>query len=271
MEKTVTFVIQGPLTIDGFRAIKNNSMMGPVIVSCWPTDSIQLIEQARALGARVLINQPINRNRYNFQNIRSHINSSLKGILNSNTNFIVKVRSDEYFTDLRKIVSAVYLRPDKIAVSNFFFRKTVLFHPSDHIMAGTKHFLREMFEESLDFIDNKIDEKYNDSTRVPVREIGLKKDYTFKYVTAEMTFCLSYLKTKGIDVVKDISGMTEEEIRSYHKRVMKENYSLIRASELGNFLFRFKSNPDYLGPTAFTKEEEFLNYKIKSITSLDEL
>ena len=49
------------------------------------------------------------------------------------------------------------------------------------------------------------------------------------------------------------------------------HYSLIRASELGNFLFRFKSNPDYLGPTAFTKEEEFLNYKIKSITSLDEL
>ena len=53
MEKTVTFVIQGPLTIDGVRAIKNYSMMGPVIVSCWPTDSIQLIEQARALGARV--------------------------------------------------------------------------------------------------------------------------------------------------------------------------------------------------------------------------
>ena len=172
MEKTVTFVIQGPLTIDGVRAIKNYKMMGPVIVSCWPTDSRQLIKQAMASGATVLINEPINKNRYNFQNIRSHINSSLKGILNSNTNFIVKVRSDEYFTDLRKIVSAVYLRPDKIAVSNFFFRKTVLFHPSDHIMAGTKHFLREMFEESLDFIDNKIDEKYNDSTRVPVREIG---------------------------------------------------------------------------------------------------
>ena len=91
------------------------------------------------------------------------------------------------------------------------------------------------------------------------------------YLTTLNGNCLSYLKTKGIDVVKDISGMTEEEIRSYHKRVMKENYSLIRASELGNFLFRFKSNPDYLGPTAFTKEEEFLNYKIKSITSLDEL
>ena len=86
-----------------------------------------------------------------------------------------------------------------------------------------------------------------------------------------MTFCLSYLKTKGIDVLSDIKNMTIDEIESYHRNIINQHYKLVRASDLGYFLFRYKSNTDRSGPTAFTNEEDFLEYRIKSIKSLEDL
>lgn len=80
-----------------------------------------------------------------------------------------------------------------------------------------------------------------------------------------MTFCLSYLKTKGVDVISDIKGMTTDEISSYHRNIIKQHYRLVRASELGYFLFRFKSNTDREGPTAFTNEEDFWNIELNQL------
>jgi hypothetical protein len=65
--------------------------------------------------------------------------------------------------------------------------------------------------------------------------------------------------------------MDKEEVLDYHRRVMQNNYRLVRASELGHFLFRYKTNTEKGGPTAFTNEEDFLNYRIGSITSLEDL
>ena len=65
--------------------------------------------------------------------------------------------------------------------------------------------------------------------------------------------------------------MNNDELKKYHKKIINNHYALIRASDMGNFLLRFKGNPDITGPTAFTNEQDFLNYELPSIKSMKEL
>jgi len=265
VEKGVTFVIQGPLSDDTLKAIDNCKKLGGVVVSCWNTDSGYLIDRVKDRDVKLVVNT-LEEVGYNFQNIKYQIQTTLSGLTFCKTPFTIKIRSDEYFTSLKKFVSSIYLNPDKLTVSNFIFRGDSLFHPSDHIVGGRTEAIKNMLKSSLSFIKG-----YKKDERVSIERVGLPKKYSFKYLTAETTFCLSYLKNKGIDVIQDVRDMDVSELYEYQRKVLKNNYSLVRASELGNFLFRFKSNPTLGGPTAFTSEEEFLNYSIKSIQSLEEL
>jgi len=260
--KGVTFVVQGSLTEEALRGIYNYKKLGKVIVSCWDVDSPHLIRKIPK-DVKVIVNNLKEDDNYNFQNIKYQIESSLNGLLEVETNFAVKVRGDEYFTKMNKFVNSVYFNPEKLTVCNFFFRKSVLFHPSDHMFGGSTETLTKMFNNSKEMISC-----YKKNENVEVERLGFSRNYTFKWLTAEMTFCLSYLKSKGIDVISDIKNMNKEEIIDYHKRIIQNNYRLVRASDLGYFLFRYKSNTDKEGPTAFTNEEDFLNYRISSITSL---
>ena len=265
IQKGVTFVVQGPLTPETMRGIHSYKKLGKVIVSCWDDDSPTLMKKIPH-DVKIIINKLEDDDSYNFQNIKYHIESTLSGLLEVETPFAVKVRSDEYFTRINKFVASVYLNPDKLTVCNFFFRKSVLFHPSDHMFGGSVKSLVGMLKNSKDMVSC-----YKKNETVKVERLGFSKDYTFKWLTAEMTFCLSYLKTKGVDVLSDIEGMSNEEVVAYHRRTIRQYYRLVRASDLGYFLFRYGSNIDLDGPTAFTNEADFLRYGIRSITSLDDL
>ena len=265
IQKGVTFVVQGPLTPETMRGIYSYKKLGKVIVSCWDNDSPTLMKQIPH-DVKTIVNKLEDDGAYNFQHIKYHMQSTLSGLLEVETPFAVKVRSDEYFTRINKFAASVYLNPDKLTVCNFFFRKSVLFHPSDHMFGGSVKSLVGMLENSKDMVSC-----YKKNETVKVERLGLSKDYTFKWLTAEMTFCLSYLKTKGVDVLSDIEGMSNEEVVAYHRRTIRQHYRLVRASDLGYFLFRYGSNIDLDGPTAFTNEADFLQYKIRSIASLDDL
>ena len=263
--KGVTFIVQGSLTEEALRGIYHYKKLGKVIVSCWDIDSPHLINNVPK-NVKVIVNKLEDDDSYNFQNIKYHIGSTLSGLLETETPFAVKVRSDEYFTKMNKFISSVYFNPDELTVSNFFFRKSVLFHPSDHIFGGKTKTLVDMFLNSREMVSG-----YKKNETVKVERLGFDKSYTYKWLTAEMTFCLSYLKTKRIDVVSENKEMPLEEVKEYHRRIIQQNYRLVRASDLGYFLFRYKSNSDLGGPTAFTNEEDFLDYRIGSITSLKDL
>lgn len=265
MKKNITIIIQGPLCEDGLRPIKHYQSFGDVIVSCWNTDQPHLTTKIPK-EARLAINKYKQNIGYNFQNIKYQIQTTLAGLDLCKTEYVIKVRSDEYFTDIFKIVESIKENSDKLIVSNFFFRKDVLFHPSDHIIGGKTENIRQMFENALEFIKD-----FEANQIVTIEEIGLDRAYTFSVLTAEIVFCLSHLKSKGIDVISDVKGMKPEEVYIYHREIIKENYSLVRASDLGHFLMRFKSNPNPYGPTAFTNEDDFLGYEIRSIKSLEEL
>ena len=261
----ITFVIQGPLTSETIKTAEIAKKHGEVIVSCWDNDCPSLTKNL-SKHARIVKNKFFKPKGYNFQNIQYQIKTFFEGVRATKTDYVIKLRSDEYFTDMSSLVDTARKNPNKITTCNFFFRPDVLFHPSDHIIGGKKKSLFSMLVWSMEFIKN-----FKEDKPVHVRKVGLKSDLFYKDVTAELTFCISYLKGRGVDVVENIKGMDDNELKKYHKKIMNNHYALVRASDMGNFLFRFKGNPDITGPTAFTNEEEFLNYHIKSIKSLKEL
>ena len=260
-----TFLIQGPLTSEVERNLENYKRHGDVIISCWDNDCPRLIKKL-SKKCKVIKNKFFEPKGYNFQNIQYHIKTFLNGVKEAKTEYVITVRSDEYFTDTEAIKRNILKNPNKITTSNFFFRSDVLFHPSDHVIAGKKEGLFKMLIWSMDFIKD-----FKEDKPVSINKIGLSKELFYKDITAEFTFCVSYLKGKGIDVISEIKNMNKDELKKYHKKVMNNNYSIVRASDMGNFLFRFKGNPNNTGPTAFTNEQDFLNYEIPSIKSMKEL
>ena len=103
-DKSVTFIVQGSLTEEALRGIYNYKKLGKVIVSCWDVDSPHLIRKIPK-GVKVIVNSLKEDNSYNFQNIKYHIGSTLSGLLETETPFAVKVRSDEYFTKMNKFLA----------------------------------------------------------------------------------------------------------------------------------------------------------------------
>ena len=264
----VTFIMQGPLTADSIRSIKILKKFGKTVVSCWNTDPPPLIQAAASSCDEIVVNPFIEETGYNFQNISYQISSSLSGLEKCSTDLAVKVRSDEYFTDCEEILRLVRNYRDKLTVCNFLFRKGVLLHPSDHILGSTKESLIEMFETSKDLIK---DFKHNQ--RIKMSDMGLEDSFCFRFLTAESTFCLSWLKIKGIDFIKEVESMPTTEVEGYYRKLLKKHYCLVRASDLGHFLFRFKSNANIAKPTAYTDEQQFLclSERLACITSFDDI
>ena len=266
--KEVTFIMQGPLVSDSIRTIRLLKNFGNVIVSCWNTDTANLIQAAANESDKIVINPFIEEKGYNFQNISYHITTSLNGLRECKTELAVKVRADEYFTDATELIKSVKQNKGKLTVCNFLFRKGVILHPSDHILGGDKESLISMFEESLEIVS-----QYKKNQRVKMTDLGIKESCAYKYLTAESTFCLAWLKVNNVDFLSDVAKMSEVQIEHYYRKMLKSYYCLITASALGDFLFRYKSSPNIYMPTAFTSEKQFLyiNERLMSIASFDDV
>jgi len=260
--------MQGPLVDDSIKTIRIYRQFANVVVSCWNTDNPRLIQAAANEANDIIVNTFLEESKaYNFQNIKYQIQTTLEGAKKSKTDHIVKVRSDEYFTNCEPIIKSVLSNPDKMTVCNFLFRKGIILHPSDHIIGGDKEKLIDMLENASDMIKD-----YKFCQQIPMTTFGLPDGSCYKLLTAESTLCLSWLKTMGLDFLKESAGMDLLTIEHYYRKVVKKYYSLVTASNLGHFLFRYKSNPRLNSPTAFTNEQQFLQHsKVESISSLDDI
>jgi hypothetical protein len=167
LEDTVSIIIQGPLNRRSINTIPTYLTYGQVIVSCWDTDEISMLEpfmndielvinnysMAKSLSKRTHLKNPII-----FQNYTTH-----KALKLSKGYFTIKTRSDESWPVLDPLLNMLktnrdYKNPQtelyndhKIITSNIYFRydKQCKFHPSDHLIAGTTYRMRQLFEKAF--------------------------------------------------------------------------------------------------------------------------
>lgn len=184
-----TIILQGRINKECFDLwIKNHSEKN-VVVSIWSDEDLSEFNIPN--NWNVLINEyPLVRFRKQA-NLDYQIITTLKALQNVKTPFVIKMRCDEYWSNIEKIYLKMKNSPDKIISGSMFFRKSYKykFHPSDKIIGGTKDNLKIMFEETVSSIEKNI---WN--TKIPESLIG------FSYVYAKESEI--DLKNKSLEKLK---------------------------------------------------------------------
>ena len=233
----VTIVIQGPLVnywnamAEGLAHVYDYLKFAErVIISSWD-DSLERfepnkLEQAIGHGNITLITDDINKydDCYNNSNICYQVVSSLNGIKKVRTKYAIKVRSDEYYTDLLMKSS-----PDKLTANNFLFNPDSIeqFHPSDHIAGGYTENILGMYEKAFDLC-----KKFTGTEPISADQIGIP-DYRNIYndgkISPESLLCFSFLMNKDVEI--DCANSIG---------LMKEHVQMLPLSEMGDFLCNIK-------------------------------
>ena len=157
--KDVTLILQGKVEPEQMELWKKNYKDWNVIVSTWEDVDFNFrggfFSKWLPKKWKLVINKyPLVRFR-STANLDYQILTTLGGLEQVNTKWVIKARCDEYWSNLDKVVDKMKMYPNKIITSSMYFRKWGMykFHISDKIIAGTTDNLFLMFESTLHNIE----------------------------------------------------------------------------------------------------------------------
>ena len=128
MFPTISFIVQGKDVDPTFPLTCVLFLHGYLVCSTWNIH--KCVEEVKQ--------HVIDKDIYNNQNVFFQNLTILMGLTCVHTEYTIKVRSDEIYTNLIPFIRSVLMNPRKITTLNIFLRKTdwFPFHISDHIMGG---------------------------------------------------------------------------------------------------------------------------------------
>lgn len=125
--------------------------------------------------------QPINTKGYS---IFYQLVSTVNGLKHVDTEYVIKIRGDEFVSHLEYILECMEKEPDRIHTSPVFFKKwnRCSYHISDHLVAGRTENIRKMFEGAKEDYDMNLFDKV---TFIPEQVITLaylkRKEQVFDF------------------------------------------------------------------------------------------
>ena len=142
----VTLIIQGRLYEDSYDFYIKNYTQCPVIISTWTDCKIDFSNIPNNFIV-ILAPLPLDGGK---QNINYQLVSTLNALKRVTTPLVIKIRGDEYYSNIESIYNQIKIEQDKIHTASIFFRawQFAEYHISDHIIAGTKERVMLMFKES---------------------------------------------------------------------------------------------------------------------------
>lgn len=158
-----TLVLQGP--VDKFTeyiiaAAEDCDRISSIIVSHWDYDTYTIYKTPKVIE---IVNEDQTTG-WGKANINRHALSTMVGLSGVQTPYAIKLRANNWpYTKLDNIIDKFTLNPDKVLVSNFFFRRHEVhpFHPSDHLFVAPTHILKEAFKNVFKrCITNDIERPY---------------------------------------------------------------------------------------------------------------
>ncbi len=163
-----TILIQGRINSECLNLWIENHKDTNVVLSIWEDEDLSQYKIPKKW--KVIINQyPLVRFRKEA-NLDYQIITTLKGLSNIRTYWVIKVRADEYWSNIDNIYGKMINNPNKIITGSMFFRKWGMykFHCSDKILGGTHENLYSMFESTLHNVEINLW-----GTTVPESQLGL--------------------------------------------------------------------------------------------------
>lgn len=152
MSDKVTLLIQGKLHKNTIKMCDFHKELN-IVISTWGSEKevIDFIGKSMRPNIKIVAKElpRTTTDHRNESNRLYHFASTFNGLETIETEFTIKVRTDEYYSHLVPLIAMVHKEPEKIITNNVFFRKTnfYMYHPSDHLLAGKTKNLLEVFRE----------------------------------------------------------------------------------------------------------------------------
>jgi hypothetical protein len=250
----ITVIIQGPLHPNSLIAIRTLSRDFNIVISTWKTNTRDeknldlLLERgdhvtvvSHSLESLAFKNNDSNRF-YQFY-------TTYKGALLVETEFCIKMRADEYYTNLVPLAEALLKEPDKLICNDVFVRnpdsieiESFHCHPSDHLYGAKTETLVKAMKLSLDECKDKkleeLDIKYADL-----------KNRTYRIVPEQHLFA-NFILAKDPEYNFQSKAKDKDEKL---KLLLKENCEIVPCSELGFY------SVSYMEKYSFYPKEEFFD------------
>lgn len=167
-EREYTILLQGVINPKTFNLWIKNYSDYKVVVSIWEDEDLS--------DYQIPTNWKVVKNKYPLVRFRKEANldyqiiTTLAGLSEVGSEWVIKMRTDEYYSNLDKVFKKMKASPEKIVSSSMFFRKYGMykFHCSDKLLGGTTENLIGMFESTLHNLQMKLWEE-----TIPESQLGL--------------------------------------------------------------------------------------------------
>jgi hypothetical protein len=244
--KQFTIIIHGPLTVYTMFSLFRHADHAKIVLTFpTPTDSStalfkQIINMASTSNGNIslisygnIVPDAVD----NRQNKYLHFSSVETALNLCNTEFVVKHRSDEFYTDLLPFYDAIKSNSNKIVTTDVFFRNSTMpFHPSDHLVGGTLKSLKEIFSLAKNYTEVPMEDlvhPFFDIIRKSPGHTNIKIIASEQYlgVAAVINYLNDSDSTEDVDVVS----------------LMKQSFHIVNTEKLGFFrvAFNSKKNPPH--------------------------
>jgi hypothetical protein len=175
--KNVTILLQGKILQESLDFIIEHYPNSNVVISTWIGSNVDFSKIPSTYNL-ILTKLPENGG---HQNINYQILSTLNGLRFVQTDYVIKLRGDEYYSNLDYVAYEIAMNPNKIHCSSVFFRhwSFMEYHISDHIIAGKTDNIKLMFESTKFNMENELVYHIRDGIKYDFwePEINLTRSY----------------------------------------------------------------------------------------------
>lgn len=238
--KDVTLIVQGKLEQETYNFYVENYTDFPVIISTWVGCKINFNKAPK--NFTIILNSLPETS--GPQNMNYQFVSTLQGLKQVQTEYVVKIRGDEYYSNLEYLYFKQLEVPEKVITSPMFFRawNYIQYHISDHLISGRTKNIIEMFERTKYNFDNKVLWYINDEGKVTY------------YWEPEIMLTRSYLMSKYPDRYERVDG----------RILMLDAFDIIDLNQMAPFLIKANIFKTYW-------KDQFIPERNYSISTIDKL
>ena len=186
-----TILLQGRIEKRAIDFWVNNYPNENICVSIWEDDIDYNFPKNWIV---VKTKKPIER--IGYKNFDLQLISTINGLKEINTKYVIKMRSDEYWSNINEIIKLIDDDNDKVICGSLFFRPIGMhpFHISDHILAGKKENIELMFNSAYKNLINNFWE-----FPIPECQLGLaylwNKDSELKEIIKDISIYKNHAPT----------------------------------------------------------------------------
>jgi hypothetical protein len=227
----ITIVIQGRLERECYDFYVENYKDYSVIISTWENTIAMLAINNIPDNFTIIENKFPEKNGY--QNFNLQVESTLAALELVKTEYVIKMRGDEYYSNIEYLLEKVTSLPQMVFTSPIFFRvwKLYKFHISDHLIVGTTDNIKKMFVGAKN-TNLRCDKKFSPEQILTIEYLLSHNEKPLigsKMNDSKKDLMKKYFSILNLENLKDYK-VTANVI----KKVYKNNFDLVKTKSIGD-------------------------------------